>query len=518
LGRASVGGARIDWSFWTLVGAVIVATTLALLAFDGNLVLALLPSAGLLALAVLFRVPLRWTALVLIALALTLENPAEIPACNRWQSPLYPLGAVLLTQLKHTTQIRALVMTGMDVVLVVLFCVYALRRAAGSCIDTRGSTDAPRPLVWAAGMCLFGALAMLVWGMARGGVFRFSLWQVQRIIYLPLVFLFLQLALPGPAVNQALGRVVVVCACIKSALALYLRSLMPDLEYATVHADSMLFATAACLLLILVFEQPNRRNVVRAVILLPLLTAGMIANDRRLVWVELAVALGLVFMMNRWTLTKVKAVRAGLVALPAIPIYLGLGWNSPTGIFSPVGILRSVVDSQSDPSTRWRDLENFNLVMTLRHNPILGTGFGHPFEFAVPLPDVTMVYELEPYVPHNSLLGIWAYTGYVGFAMLWTLLVVGVYLAVRTYRYATRPVDRVAALTSFAAIVVYMIHCYGDMGLGTWTSVFLIGPSLVVVGKLSVAVGAWPGFRPSAASRAYPSGGQRPALALDSLR
>jgi hypothetical protein len=36
-----------------------------------------------------------------------------------------------------------------------------------------------------------------------------------------------------------------------------------------------------------------------------------------------------------------------------------------------------------------------------------------------------------------------------------------------------------------------MVHCYGDMGLGTWTSVFTVGAALALVGKQAVATGAW---------------------------
>ncbi len=50
-------------------------------------------------------------------------------------------------------------------------------------------------------------------------------------------------------------------------------------------------------------------------------------------------------------------------------------------------------------------------------------------------------------------------------------------------------------------IVIYEVHCYGDMGLGTWTSVFTVAPALAVVAQLAVATGAWP-RRERSASRA----------------
>jgi hypothetical protein len=72
------------------------------------------------------------------------------------------------------------------------------------------------------------------------------------------------------------------------------------------------------------------------------------------------------------------------------------------------------------------------------------------------------------------------------------MVVVGLFLAARSARLATRPADRVAAITSSVALVVYLVHCYGDMGLGTWTSVFTVAPALAVASRLAVATGAWP--------------------------
>src|SRR5262249_26285817 len=145
----------------------------------------------------------------------------------------------------------------------------------------------------------------------------------------------------------------------------------------------------------------------------------------------------------------------------------------------------------------WRDIENFDLVATAKARPVLGTGFGHPFDMAVP---IGLVYQLEPYVPHNSMLGMWAYMGYVGFTLIWMILALGIFYSLRAYRTAPLASDRVAALSCFCAIVVYMFHLYGDMALGTWVSLYLVPTALVVSGKLCVSLGAWPMPRRAAAA------------------
>jgi O-antigen ligase len=132
----------------------------------------------------------------------------------------------------------------------------------------------------------------------------------------------------------------------------------------------------------------------------------------------------------------------------------------------------------------------------VKHNPLIGVGLGRPYEFVVPLPDVTEFYELEPYAPHNSIMGLWAYTGYVGFALHWASLIVVVFLSVRILHFTRDPEHRTVALICLATVVVYMVHLYGDLALGTWASVFLVSAAMVLCGKLAVQVGAWPGMGP----------------------
>jgi hypothetical protein len=108
----------------------------------------------------------------------------------------------------------------------------------------------------------------------------------------------------------------------------------------------------------------------------------------------------------------------------------------------------------------------------------------------IPLPPVD--YVLERFIPHNSILGLWAYCGYIGYTGITLLWVGGVYFTMRAYRAATIPRDKAAALVSFGSVPIYYLQCYGDMGLGSWTGVFMMGSSLAMGAKLAVSTGAWP--------------------------
>ena len=474
------------------------------LAGNGDLIVALTPVLVVACLYAAWVLPLRWALLVTTFLALTLENPSDQPACDQWRSPFYEVGAALLVHLNVTLPHKSLVFSGMDVILVWLFVVVAVRYLTGSRVDGSDRGGGAGPIGAFAGISLVGAAWMWVYGLARGDAdVASSLWQMQRVVYLPLLVFLFQWGFRTTRDAVALGKVFVAAGCLKAALAIYIRATVPPppgeptLQYATTHADSMLFGVAFCAVLALLVHRPAGRRLVLAATTLPLLVAGMIANGRRLAWVELALGAGTMLALTRWSPAKRAALRAAVVGAPLALAYGVVGWGSEGGIFQPVHTIRSVVDSKADPSTMWRDLENYDLFYTLRHNPVLGTGYGHGYTEVVWLPDISNAYALYRFLPHNSILGLWAYGGIVGFTLLWTFLVVGVFLAARAYRHAVSVDDRTVALTAIAIMVIYLAYCYGDLGLGNWTSVFTMAPALAIASRLAVNTGAWPSRVPA---------------------
>jgi O-antigen ligase len=194
-----------------------------------------------------------------------------------------------------------------------------------------------------------------------------------------------------------------------------------------------------------------------------------------------------------------KRIRRLLIRLsPLAAIYVAVGWTMPSGIFKPIATLQSVTRPATDVSTMTRDIENYDITMTINDHPVLGLGWGHGYYQIIPLPP--MPHPLEPWLPHNSLLGLWFASGVVGYTAMTLLWTAGVYFGVRAYRAASRPIDRAVLLPCFGSVLMYMIQCYGDVGIGSWTAVFTVAPALAVSGKLAVLSGAWPVGKPRAAS------------------
>lgn len=207
-------------------GAVLVLTlvTLAgLLASQGGLALALAACVAILLLWVIARVPLRYPLFVLAFLALTLENPSDVPACGVWRSPLYGFGALMLAHLNVSLPFKWMFFSGMDLLLLYLFALAWIRRFTRSTIEGPSSPSA-RPMRIAAWTCIGGALWMWTYGLLQSDFdFGSSLWQVQRVIYLPIVFFLFRHALRVTRDARRLGVVIVAAAGLKAVIAVYVR-------------------------------------------------------------------------------------------------------------------------------------------------------------------------------------------------------------------------------------------------------------------------------------------------------
>ena len=213
--------------------------------------------------------------------------------------------------------------------------------------------------------------------------------------------------------------------------------------------------------------------------------------NRRLAFVGYGAGALLLFLGLPNSPEKRRVLRAAvpLGVLAAVYVALGSGTTSP--LFAPARLALSAI-VQDDTSADSRDVENDNLIVTFREHPVFGSGFGHEYTEVQKLYDIAEFFPYYRYIPHNSVLGLWAYTGYIGWSAMTLLWVAGIYFAMRAYHFSSAARDRAAALSAFAAILIYYVQCYGDMGLGSWTGVFMISPMLAIAGKLAVASGAWP--------------------------
>lgn len=476
----------------------------AVVVMNGHVGWALAPILLALCIWQVFAAPVRSTFFILLLLSLSTDRPGD--ASGLYQSPLVNIGGLLAYNMSNILGIEALKVSGITLTLLLLMGVRIHRQLLGRVVDTPDALAPAPPLNWAllAGACT--AIWVIVWGTVNGGDTQMA--KVQTQVYLPMLMtaFVLGAAFRGPRDYRTFGKLIVAAAWSKSILALWARHILPDfipdkygvmqeVEYATNHGDSLLFTCACLVLIVPIFFKPSWRTIRSAVIFLPLILAGMFANDRRLVWVELGMGLVLLPILSPHTLIARYIKRILLIFSPVILLYVGVGWFSASRIFEPVKVIRSVVNSKRsdgsvDRSTLFRDVENFNLIYTFQSHPFLGAGFGHPFTAAVQNADLSGFKEY-PFLPHNSLLGLMAFAGGLGVLGLFTPYLVGFFFAVRAQYAAQSPDHAIAAAVAIGNLCAYLMHVWGDIGFTEPTGIFTVGASLAVAAQLAVATGAW---------------------------
>lgn len=471
--------------------SVLALATVAALTATGNPAIALVPLVLFLLLYALFKIELRASAVILMFLCLALEGPVGGPGD---MEPLYIAGGLFMYNLNIVTHIDALAFSGNDVIVGCLWLVILYRKATSQPLSGPRNQETARVLVSAALIAALGLLLLLGIGLARGGDLKSALWQCRVLFYLSTMVLLYQAVLRGPEDHVLLARVLIWTACFRAVLCILIARNIKDPDYncATSHGNSITFAMACFVLIAHAVETGRRGPFLRALLILPLLFAGMLANHRRLVWVELAATGAFLLFFSRSRLAR-NARRSLVVLVPALTVYVILGLNSSSRIFAPVHTFNSV-SSSADASTEYRDTENYNLLGTLASDRLMGIGLGQEYYLIKPNYDITFFKQWR-YLPHNMIVGLWAFTGLIGVSLIWFMLPIGVFLSARTYHFASRPIDRTAALCGVASVIIYQIQCFGDIGTGAWTSVFVVAPALAANGKLAVAVGAWPSVK-----------------------
>jgi len=357
-----------------------------------------------------------------------------------------------------------------------------------------------------------------LWGLLRGGSAYFAYFQVWRFLAALLITYVLMSALRSERDLVTLGKIVVVAALIRAILCIYFfwtpiyARIHDTTNYVTNHDDSMLFVVAILILTTWAVLKGGRTSWTIAAPIMAVLLYAMVANNRRIAWVEMGWAMPLIYLLIGPGPLRSRINRWAMIAAPVVLIYVVVGMGSDNPAFAPVHALMTTGSNQ-DSSSLTRKEEIRNLLRTLVDfgNPLFGTGWGVPYS------KVESIYSnydprwiLYLYTPHNSVLGLAAFAGLVGIIGIWGVVPVGAYLATRGYRGSTGVVPRCATMVALCALAVYSAHCYGDIGLQSLPGAIILGAALATAGKVAVWSEALP--LPETATARAAGGKQAPEL------
>jgi hypothetical protein len=332
-----------------------------------------------------------------------------------------------------------------------------------------------------------------LWGWLRGSSAYQAYYQLWRFLAALMVCLLLNSVIHRSRDLRALGITILVAAITRGGLCIYfywahVRGQMdPPPAYMVTHDDTLLFVSGLLVSVTWAIARATRLAWLSAAGVTALLLYAIVLNNRRLAWIELILAFGLLFFLLPIGLRR-RVTQWGLVAGPFVVAYVAAGWGRAGAFFAPIRAL-STAGSHENLSALARQEEIRNLLYTLSSigNPLLGTGWGVGYREASSL--YTYFgggFWQYPFLPHNSLLGVAVFGGFVGLFGIWLVVPVTALLAMRGHQEATNPVDRAAAITILCMLPAFSVQCYGDIGFQALTCLLLLGVAMGAAGKLAV--------------------------------
>ncbi len=422
-----------------------------------------------------------------LAISLFLESSDEIPTW--WQPPLRIADIVYYGSIKEHTYIPGMSLPAFF--LIALMLLFRSRRVA-----KKAGTLPPRITEIVMFAYLGAVFVVEAWGIARGGKITPSFFQIEYLFTMPVVALGILYAIRGPEDFAGLGSVVVVVGASRAALCIVTYVVVAsgfrdrDGFYVTTHSDTQLFVVSLVIMGLLAIERPKWRTLLWSVGVGLLILGAIALNNRRIAFVTLGI---FPIMMYR-ALPRSKLKRR-LFTLGLVAAVLGAGYlataaavQSESVVFKPARLVLSLAQ-QRDNSSESRDVENFNLIYTLRTSPVLGQGFGHEYIEHLHLYDLSDVFPMYRYLPHNGVLWLWSVGGVVGFTGLWFVYVVAGTFILRANRLARTMVERIGTLTALSGVIAFVVQIWGDVGLNSFMGAIIFGLAYAIAVRMEWAVG-----------------------------
>ena len=354
-------------------------------------------------------------------------------------------------------------------------------------------------LFWPYLLFLGAVLLGEVHGLLAGGDFNKSLWELRPQVYGFVGFVTASLLIRDRRDIERLALVAGVAILVKAVIGdvryfIVLGHVLGNHETVLGHEDSYFLALLPMAALTALIWT-GRTQALKLLALASLVAvAALLANERRAGIAALGGGIA-VIVLTAIRFNEAHRKRVLVLALIAAVIAVGfliVFWNVQHGL---IGQLVRPVRSQFDPSYRdylsdiYRQAENTNLKLSFQTNRLIGMGFGMPFLIVLTQADISNIYPLWNYIPHNTLLWVGMRMGLVGAATFWALFGIALLEVCRALRVQK---DRfVLALVALAggAIVAELMVAYADLQLESYRNMIFIG---IVFGLLNIVPALFP--------------------------
>jgi hypothetical protein len=377
---------------------------------------------------------------------------------------------------------------GFDLAMLAILSIGLVRR------DRRGFVAPMKHMLL---LMLATTVLWLVYGLTHGGDFRFASWQSYLIVSSVLVAFTVGTTFKTFSDFEGLAKWLLAAAFYRATFCwisyfTWARAFVgASGAFLTTHDDTIGWVVG---ILILTIQALNRRSALitfRNLVAILFFLGAIQFNSRRLAWVSLAMAFATAYVLFPAGPLKRRLNKALLAVAPLVLIYVAVGWGRGERIFLPLRSLSSV-STNEDASTLARNAENLGLIATANYaSSLFGTGWGRPYVFLTMKYDISGAFELWRYIPHNSILGLLAFTGTLGFAGFWMAMPTAAFLLARVARLANDPRARSIGIIAASQMIVCANQLYGDMGIFFVQPMYVLAVSYGIALRLPQLAGVW---------------------------
>lgn len=359
------------------------------------------------------------------------------------------------------------------------------------------------PSVVLSWLVAFSALVVgyTVIGLGRGGNFHWALTEIRPFFYILFVYVLATSLVRSMSVVRNLLWILVLGCGAKAVYGLVIfagiRGVQPRPEAILAHEESFFFGLFIFLTVALwLFGVRGRLRWVATALLPAVLLADM-ANSRRTAWLILFVGLTVLAIIAFTRYPRRRKQMGVVLTILALgtAMYLPAFWSQNGTLAQPARAIRSEVapDPRDEASNSYRDIESYNLQVFISQRHSTGLGYGTRLDY-VGLVDLSEEVPMLAYVPHNSVMGLWARQGILGITVFCIFLAQATITAVRLTRSRSREVASLGALAA-ATIITFAAMGYTDLG-------FFWSRNAIVLGMVLGAVDAMArGYRSPSADR-----------------
>jgi hypothetical protein len=397
-----------------------------------------------------------------------------------------------LSTISYLPKMEEGAVTPMELHLVLLFSVWVL------VVSLRKQIHLTRvPLKLPILLLFLAVVGAVVHGQATGGDLIISLWEVRGLFYLGFFFFFAPQIIQTKRQLETLFWFCIAGISIKAfqgaeryASLGFSFGYWPNIyETLTNHEDPVFFITLFVLLigLVLFGSHPKQRRALQW-LLLPLIV-GYIAAQRRATYASFIASL-VAFIVLIPKEERQRFLRVSMMILFVFGLYVGAFWDSHSkagvvaqqvrATFTGEGNIRGEKDYAS---SLYRDQENYNLAITVQSTPIIGIGFGKPFQLAVRLWSID-INKLGMYIPHNQILWIFVKMGVVGGFLFWLFFNSFVFRGAMVFSRLADPYLKAVCALCVVAVINQLVVSYVDMQLTWYRNMVYLGTLMGLVPAL----------------------------------